>query len=239
MRGWDEMNDSKSPTGPATLDGPASAWQARAALLETGFFFLFLLAYIWLVEPISSRWFWHAFGVFMGLAILSNRLHGDTATRLGIRVDNLGTALAEAIGVIAPALLVAVGAGLRLGGGPDTGLVDILRSAAWIYPWALFQQYGLQCVLGRRLEEVLPDPVGHDVVCAAMFAALHLPNPFLTVVTFGAGYCFCALFRRGSNIFALAAAQALASTVIYHFLPNSITAFMRVGPGYFLARIST
>lgn len=209
------------------------------ALLEVGFFFLFLLAYMWVVEPISSRWFWPAFSVFMGLALLSNHLHGDTATGLGIRVDNLGTALAEAIGVIAPALLITVGAGLGLGGGADTGLVDILRSAAWIYPWALFQQYGLQCVFGRRLEEALPGPVGHDLVCAAMFAALHLPNPFLTVVTFGAGYCFCALFRRGPNLFALAAAQALSSTVIFHFLPGSITAFMRVGPGYFLARISS
>jgi membrane protease YdiL (CAAX protease family) len=73
------------------------------------------------------------------------------------------------------------------------------------------------------------------VACAAIFGALHLPNPFLSIVTFGAGYCFCALFRRCPNLFALALAHALASTVLYHFLPMQITHFMRVGPEYFQA----
>ena len=103
-----------------------------------------------------------------------------------------------------------------------------------VYPWALFQQYGLQCVFGRRLRDSLTNPIGHDVVCAGIFASLHLPNPFLSVVTFGAGYCFCVLFRRRPNLIALAAAHALSSTVLYYCLPPAVTYLMRVGPGYLL-----
>jgi len=53
------------------------------------------------------------------------------------------------------------------------------------------------------------------------------------VVTFGAGYCFCALFRRCPNLFVLALAHAVASTVLYHALPAATTHLMRVGPGYY------
>ena len=102
------------------------------------------------------------------------------------------------------------------------------------YSWAFFQQYGLQCFFNLRLRNVVRHPIGHDVVCAGIFAALHLPNPFLTVVPFGASYCFCALFRRCPNLFALAAAHALSSSVLYYCLPPAVTHLMRVGPGYLL-----
>jgi membrane protease YdiL (CAAX protease family) len=85
-----------------------------------------------------------------------------------------------------------------------------------------------------RLRGVLKDPLAHDVVCAGIFAALHLPNPFLTAVTFGAGYCFCVLFRRCPNLFAIGAAHALASSTLYFCLPPAITHLMKVGPGYLL-----
>src|SRR5213594_3721175 len=134
-----------------------------------------------------------------------------------------------------PGFVLVVALGVCLGGCIALDPGRTAMAFFWGYPWAMFQQYGLQCVIGRRLAGVISHPVGHDVTCAAIFGALHLPNPFLSIMTFGAGYCFCALFRRCPNLFALALAHTLASTVLYHFLPMQITHFMRVGPGYFEA----
>lgn len=210
----------------------------RAALvsgLEVALVVAYLMVYIWYIDPLPQSYQGPAFVLFFVFTLVSHLRHGDRPADLGIRVDTFGRALREAVLVIAPALVLAVGLGLYLGGGVGLDLRRTALAFLWGYPWALFQQYGLQCVIGRRMGEVIANPLGHDLICAALFGALHLPNPFLTIVTFGAAYCFCALFRRCPNLFALALAHTLASTVLYHFLPARITHFMRVGPGYFQA----
>lgn len=193
----------------------------------------FLLVYIWIIEPRSRAYAGPGFVLFFAFAFLLHLRHNDTAADLGIRLDTFGRAVREATFVIVPALILAATLGVRLGGGVALDPRRTLLAFVWGYPWALFQEYGLQCVIGRRLASVVRGEVAHDVICAGIFGALHLPNPFLTVVTFGAAYCFCALFRRCPNLFALALAHTLASTVLYHFVPSEITHFMRVGPGFF------
>jgi hypothetical protein len=207
----------------------------RNALLsggEVAFLAGFLIYYIWVLEPLSRSYAVPAFVFFMLFTVISAYFHGYSPDDLGIRVDNLPRALGEAIAVIAPGLAAAFAMGRFMEGGKPLTPERLLGSFAATYSWALFQQYGLQCVFALRLREIFRHPIGHDVVCAGIFAALHLPNPFLTVVTFGAGYCFCALFRRAPNLFALAAAHALSSSVLYYCLPPAITHLMRVGPGY-------
>jgi hypothetical protein len=199
---------------------------------EAVFLLGFLLHYIWVLQPAGPTSPWPAFAFFMAFSIVTHWLHRDTLASLGLRVDNLGPALLEAVAVVAPGLILAFTIGRYLEGGRPATFERMGLSFVSLYPWALFQQYGLQCFFGRRLESALKHPVGHDVVCAGIFAALHLPNPFLSVVTLGAGYCFCALFRRRPNLFALAAAHALSSTVLYYCLPPAVTYLMRVGPGY-------
>jgi len=207
---------------------------ALASGVEVALVVGFLLVYIWVIEPRSRSYAGPGFVMFFIFTFLLHLRHNDRAADLGIRLDTFGPALQEAVLVFAPALVLAAALGVYLGGGIALDPGRTALAFLWGYPWALFQQYGLQCVIGRRMGEVIPGAVGHDVACAAVFGALHLPNPFLTIVTFGAGYCFCALFRRCPNLFALGLAHTLASTVLYHFLPAQITHFMRVGPGYFL-----
>ena len=212
---------------------PAKDRAAVASGVEVALIAGFLLVYIWVIEPRSRVYAGPGFVLFFTFTFLSHLRHNDTLADLGIRLDTFGRALREAFLVIVPALILTATLGLRLGGGVALDPQRTALAFLWGYPWALFQQYGLQCVIGRRLESVVRGEVAHDVTCAAIFGALHLPNPFLTVVTFGAAYCFCALFRRCPNLFALALAHTLASTVLYHFLPPEITHFMRVGPGFF------
>jgi hypothetical protein len=201
------------------------------ALAEVAFLLGFLLFCIWLYQPVTLVRAVPAYAVFFAFAIWSHRRHGETLADLGIRFDNLGRALLEAVAVFVPALLIAWGAGLQIDQGRHVLPDRIFWRFLAIYPWALFQQYGLQALFGRRLETVLGSGELRRVTCAAIFAALHLPNPFLTVLTFGAGWCFCALYERHPNLFAVAAAHALASAVLTSTLPPTITFFMRVGPG--------
>ncbi|PYT35226.1 MAG: hypothetical protein DMF52_10970 [Acidobacteria bacterium] len=214
---------------------PARDRAAVVSGVEVALIVGFLLVYIWFIEPRSRLYAGPGFVLFFTFTFLSHLRHNDTLADLGIRLDTFGRALREALLVIAPTLVLAVALGVCLGGGIALDPGRTAMAFFWGYPWAMFQQYGLQCVIGRRLAGVISHPVGHDVTCAAIFGALHLPNPFLSIMTFGAGYCFCALFRRCPNLFALALAHTLASTVLYHFLPMQITHFMRVGPGYFEA----
>src|SRR5437867_9948569 len=193
----------------------------------------FLFVYIWVIEPRTQAYAWHGFGLFMAFTLLSNRRHGDTTADLGIRLDTFPRALRESAVVFTPALLLTLAVGMSLGGGSHVTARHITLSLLGGYPWALFQQYGLQCVIGRRLRALLPQAAAHDALCAAIFGALHLPNPLLTVVTFGAGYCFCPLLRRCPNLFVLALAHVTASTLLYHALPAAMTHLMRVGPGYY------
>lgn len=201
--------------------------------LEVALVLALLLYTIWLSDRGSGGVPWPYYAVFFGCTFLSHWLHGDTAAELGIRLDTFPRALAEAVAVFTPALILTIVIGSLLGGGRQVSPARLARSLVAVYPWTLFQQYGLQCFFGRRLAAVVRHSVGHDLLCAAIFAALHLPNPFLTVVTLGSAYCWCVLFRRCPNLFALAASHALASSVMYHFIPPSVTHLMRVGPGYF------
>ncbi len=224
----DGVIERRPTTAPLRLD--------RRVLAETADLILvvaFLFVYIWVIEPRTQAYAWHGLALFLAFTLLSGRRHGDTSDDLGIRLDTLPRALRESAIVFTPALLLTLAAGVWLGGGSHVTARHIALSLIGGYPWALFQQYGLQCVIGRRLRALLPHAAAHDVVCAAIFGALHLPNPLLTVVTFGAGYCFCALFRRCPNLFVLALAHVIASTLLYHALPPAMTHLMRVGPGYF------
>jgi hypothetical protein len=202
--------------------------------LEVAVGLSYLLYCIWVVDPSTAGAGvpWPYYAVFLGFTILTHLRHGDRAADLGLRLDTLGRALLEGVAVVGPGLLIAFAIGRSMEGGRPMNLQSLALSWVGVYPWALFQQYGLQCLFGRRLEGVVRHPVGHDALCAAIFAALHLPNPFLAMVTLGAGYCFCALFRRCPNLFALGAVHALASSILYHCLPAAVTHLMRVGPGY-------
>lgn len=213
---------------------PLAEREAIASAVEAALMLAYLVYYIWVIEPASRGIHWPYFTAFFLCAFLSHRLHRDTLADLGIRADTFPRAIAEGFLVLAPALLLAFAIGRFMDGGRPLTPGRAALSLLGVYPWALFQQYGLQCFFARRIDGVIRNPIGRNVVCAGIFAALHLPNPFLTVVTFGAGYCFCALFRRSPNLFAVAALHATASTVLYYCLPPAVTFLMRVGPGYLL-----
>ncbi len=204
---------------------------AVAAATEVAVLLGYMLLYIWRIEPQTRSSLWLAFALYFAFTLTSHRLHGETLADLGIRFDTLGRSLRETLLVVMPTVLLVLGVGLVLGHGSRMSPREMGFSVLMTYPWGLFQQYGLVAVFGRRLRRLAIRPETTDLLCATIFAGLHLPNPLLTATAFGAGYIASALFRRSPNLFALALAHALLSTALYSSLPSSITLLMRVGPG--------
>lgn len=204
---------------------------ALAAGAEVAVLLGYMLLYIWRIEPQKRSSLWVAFALYFAFTLTSHWLHGETLADLGIRLDTFRRSLMETLLVVAPTVLVVLGVGLVLGQGSRMNPREMGFSVLMTYPWALFQQYGLVAVFGRRLRRLAIRPEITDLLCATIFAGLHLPNPLLTATAFGAGYIASALFRRSPNLFALALAHALLSTALYSSLPSSITLLMRVGPG--------
>jgi membrane protease YdiL (CAAX protease family) len=176
---------------------------------------------------------------FLGLVLLVATLLVVTHLRdrrrpreIGLRVDNLGSALRAYCAPfgIALALLVAVGlaAGtLRLG-------PRFLGMLAGVPAWAFLQQYMLLAFAHERFRIALGGGWPSVLASAGMFALLHLPNPALTVACAAAGLVWAWQYERGPNLFANVATHTLGSAVLANALPPSVLKSMVVGYNYFL-----
>ncbi len=68
-------------------------------------------------------------------------------------------------------------------------------------------------------------------MAGAMFAAAHLPNPLLMVVTLIGGAVAAVAYQRHRNLFFLALAHALIGTMLWLVVPDALSHNLRVGPG--------
>jgi membrane protease YdiL (CAAX protease family) len=105
---------------------------------------------------------------------------------------------------------------------------------AWaIYlPWGLFQQYLLNGFCLTRLEIALPQR-GAALAAAALFSAIHAPNWFLMLVTFGAGYAAARLYTSYRNLYFLGLAHGTVGVLLFLVVPDSISHHLVIGPGWF------
>jgi hypothetical protein len=189
---------------------------------------------------VSYTWFWHrAFtGDFLICVLLysaigfsSHRRRGETARQIGWRLDNLRSASWQACIFIGPLVLLTIGIGLWLGTErlDWTMLIRLPAGAAW----GTAQQYGLLAFFYRRFCDVFKGEWTPAFAAAGMFGIFHLPNPFLTVVTLGAGVLACRLYSRVPNLLALGFAHGMLSSAIHRSLPVDVTFGLRVGPGFY------
>jgi membrane protease YdiL (CAAX protease family) len=172
--------------------------------------------------------------VFM---ICSHRLRGETLRELGFRFDNF---LRAGKLLLLPMLLVAgvcLLAGWWLGEG-----VNLLRWHAdrpilgqlfLGFGWGLVQQYVLQSFINRRAQVIWGTGWFSIFLVAVIFAGLHLPNPWLTIITFAGGVIWAAVYQRAPNIFALAVSHSVMTWVLVSTLPTSALNHLRVGFKYF------
>lgn len=109
---------------------------------------------------------------------------------------------------------------------------DFLGSLGWLVLWGGAQQWILQTVVLHEARHAAPRFA--VPLAAALFAAVHLPNPFLTAVTFLAGTLWCATYTRHPNILPLALSHALGTLAILYALDPSLTGRLRIGYSYLL-----
>lgn len=107
------------------------------------------------------------------------------------------------------------------------------RDLAGLLLWALAQQFILQTVVLRELERRMSRSLA-IFVAAAVFALLHMPNPFLFTLTFAGACIWCWIYSRHPNLIPLALSHSLTTLMILACLSKSMTGSMRVGYAYFL-----
>ncbi len=99
--------------------------------------------------------------------------------------------------------------------------------------WGLFQQYLVQGFVNRRAQLVWGRGALSIVATGLVFALVHLPNPWLTLITFIGGSASAAVYQRAPNLPALALAHAVVTWTLISTVPQSALGGLRVGFIYF------
>ncbi len=172
--------------------------------------------------------------VFM---ICSHRLRSETLRELGFRLDNFPRALK----LLLLPMLATAGLCLLVGWWLGEGINflrwhagrPILGQLFLGFGWGLVQQYVLQSFINRRAQIIWGPGWLSVFLVAGVFGGLHLPNPWLTVVTFAGGVIWATVYQRAPNIFALAVSHSVMTWVVVSTLPASALNHLRIGLKYF------
>jgi membrane protease YdiL (CAAX protease family) len=171
------------------------------------------------------------------LMIGSHYLRGETLRDMGFRFDNFLRTLRL---LLLPMLATAGGclvAGWWLGA--ETNFLrwhagrPIAGQLALGFGWGLVQQYVLQGFVNRRAQIVWGQRWLSILMVGIVFGGLHLPNPWLTGVTFAGGLIWAYVYQRAPNLFALAVSHSLMTWVLVSTLPDSALNHLRIGFKYF------
>jgi len=187
-----------------------------------------ILGYQWVAAPlVSVRGPWVAVPVVLiiGLCILHNRRTREWgfAARAFWPAFGWCVLLTLALG----GALWTIGRSLGPAPRRDEPWLDFL----YVIIWGGAQQFVLQTVLLREAQATAGRAA--VLVAAALFAAFHLPNPFLVAVTFAGGLTWCWIYARHPNIVPLALSHAAATVIILIAFNPSVTGALRTGWRYF------
>jgi membrane protease YdiL (CAAX protease family) len=191
---------------------------------------LIVFSYVWIVEPLTPRRFQHVPTVLvLGISLWRATRTGEW----GVDASAFLPALRAAMIVAGCAALVIYPVGVMLSTVQQRS--NPLGDLVFLLFWAAGQQFALQTVLLREAQAVSGRRRG-IWLAALMFAAIHLPNPFLILMTFVGALAWCWIYDRHPNIVPLAVSHALVTLVILYSFDDSITGRLRVGYAYLLLK---
>lgn len=185
-----------------------------------------VLGYVWVVEPHAPRW---SQWVCAALVLALSGWHAWQTGDWGVRRAALGPALrwTALATVSAVALLLFAGALLGTLHSLPLRWTAVLSLAAW----SAGQQFALQTVVLREAEARLAG--GRAIwIAAALFAALHLPNPLLVPLTFFGAAIWCTIYRRYPHLLPLALSHAVSTLALLAAFDESTTGRLRIGLAY-------
>lgn len=170
------------------------------------------------------------------LMIGSHRLRGESLRDVGFRFDNF---LSSVKLLLLPMFLAAI---ICLLVGWWFGEVNFWRwhvgrpiavQLVLGFGWGLLQQYVLQGFINRRAQIIWGPGWLSVLLVATIFGGLHLPNPWLALVTFVGGAIWATVYQKAPNLFALAVSHSLMTWVLVSTLPASALNHLRIGFKYF------
>jgi membrane protease YdiL (CAAX protease family) len=184
-----------------------------------------VLSYTWLLAPITPRWT-AAAAAFVVLTLAAARAVRTGEWGLARREFLAASTAAAAFTALAGGVVAIAGWLLNTWHARPSWWAD----APILIPWALGQQFALQTVLLRESQQGARP--GATIVAAALFAALHLPNPFLTAATFVGAIGWCWIYDRHPNVVPLALSHAALTLIVLCALDDATTGRLRVGAAY-------
>lgn len=210
----------------------------KAALCEIVYVVACVLVGEWVIPPHLLKnplVFATPIILILAFGVVSHIRRLETLRDLGLRMDNLETALRILALPMAAACLLALVIGWFAGTlimQPARILPQIVRLSVWLPIWGFLQQYALQAIVNRRAQIVWGEGLRSILVVAGLFAVLHLPNPWLTLATFAGGIVWAYTYQRAPNLLALALSHWLMTLVLISTTLGSMTGGMKVGAGY-------
>jgi len=167
--------------------------------------------------------------VLIGLAL--NRYRRESLPEIGLRLDNLLEAGRELLAFTATTCAIILGVGVAFGS-VNLGMRFLTQLTVLPF-WGLLQQYGLLGVINRRLRQLCARERWSACITAAIFSAIHLPNPALAVATFIGGFFWTRTFQRHPNLIVIGLSHGFMSALLSNSLPHAWLPSMRVGWGFF------
>jgi len=187
-----------------------------------------ILLYTWVLDHRLPR---NVVNVTIALVALLGVWHSLRTEEWGLDRRAFAPALRVVLLFTIPGVLVILLAGVWLGTIHDRR--DFLGSLAWLVVWGGAQQWILQTLVLREAQRATSQRAG-ILLAATLFAVVHLPNVFLTPVTFVSGLAWCATYARYPNILPLALSHGLGTLAILYAFDPSFTGRLRIGYSYLL-----
>jgi membrane protease YdiL (CAAX protease family) len=199
-----------------------------------------VLGYTWIVDPIAPNWGTPIAVVIVLALAIGHVFHAGSKADAQGRWRQWGLTPAALVPALwASVVLTTVGgigiylAGSRLGTWHPQR--DPWMTLLVLIPWGFGQQFALHTVFLRDAQQTFGRWAG-IVVAAACFAALHLPNPFLSAMTFAGALAWCWIYDRHPNLLPLALSHALLTLAILCAFDERLTGHLRVGAAYLSLR---
>jgi membrane protease YdiL (CAAX protease family) len=189
-----------------------------------------VLGYTWVVEPIAPK---SITPIPVALVLVLAIAHAVKSGDWGVTPAAFLASLWKSAVFTAVAGIGIYLAGARLGTWHDQR--DVGPTVLLLIPWGLGQQFALHTVFLREAQATCGRPAG-IVLAAALFAALHLPNPFLSAMTFAGALVWCWIYDRHPNLLPLALSHALLTLAILCAFDEALTGHLRVGAAYLRLR---
>ena len=195
--------------------------------------------FLWFGRQVFS-----GFDVLFGISLLamlaySHRRAGERWREIGHRYGpdarELHDQLLPTLRLLLPVVLLG---GVAIAGASivlrELGVSAPRKAPAMIPVFVAFgiaQQYVMLGFMFRRVQRVAGVRFA-PILTAVLFALLHLPNVFLTSVTFVWGMVACLVYRRSPNIWANGLVHGLMSAQLFYLLPQAVTHGLHVGMEY-------